>query len=288
MKSFSILIPVFNHNINDLVSALLLECNNLNIDFEIIVIDDKSTDHFKTLNIPISSISKVNYIQLAKNIGRSKIRNLLAQSANFELLIFLDCDSSILDGNFIRRYLDLDDQIMYGGTKYLIENKNHTNALHWNYGDQYEALDSNRRNLDPYLSFKTNNFAIKKEIFQSIKFNEDIHKYGHEDTLFAIEAKQKGFKILHLDNPVSHDGLSDNQSFLSKNKEAIFNLIDLNKKGFFLGTRLENYGRKFNQICSKKIKFEFLIHGLERLIISHSNTLIFQIWKALFYISNSK
>ena len=73
----------------------------------------------------------------------------------------------------------------------------------------------------------TNNFCIPKAIFQRIKLDETIEGYGHEDTFFGIELKQKQVPILHIENPLCHIGLEDFELFIEKTEEGIFNLNKL-------------------------------------------------------------
>ena len=64
---------------------------------------------------------------------------------------------------------------------------------------------------NPYHSFKSNNFLIRKSIFSKIRFNENITSYGHEDTQLSLEFKKNKIKILQIDNVVYHDGIENNK-----------------------------------------------------------------------------
>jgi len=68
----SVCIPVYNFNISELVNVIKDQITDF--DFELIVIDDASDENFKSDNKKILDFCK--YIELDKNIGRSKIRNL--------------------------------------------------------------------------------------------------------------------------------------------------------------------------------------------------------------------
>ena len=101
----SILIPVYQENCIKLVSDLLNQTKRLSIDSEILVFDDCSPIKCED-NRTLSDMERVTYRELEQNIGRSKIRNLLADTASGDVLIFLDGDSGIVREDFIQKYVD--------------------------------------------------------------------------------------------------------------------------------------------------------------------------------------
>lgn len=221
----SILIPVFNFNINQLVKNLT-ELETI-LEIEIIIIDDCSTLSFD-FN---SKDSRVKYIKLEKNIGRSKIRNLLASYANYSHLLFLDCDVMPVSNNYLSNYeilLEKQNEVLYGGNLY--NDSPPTNKyliLHWKAGKYKEQKTVIERKKNPYQSFITYNFIISKKIFLEMLFDVNIIGYGHEDTKFGIDLQRKGVKITHIDNPVFHLGLNKASDFVEKSKEAVDNLCKL-------------------------------------------------------------
>lgn len=218
MNNLSILIPIYNFDCRELVYRLHDQCESLKINYEIICIDDSSTLFFAE-NASMVNISNVKFIGLNKNIGRSKIRNLLAKEAKGEYLIFMDCDSMI-DDDFVCKYIDNIDDIVVGGRLYLdsppADSKYY---FHWKYGSLKEPKPS-----DSDKPFTSNNFLISKILFNSVRFDENITGYGHEDTIFGIEIKNKNIRIAYIYNPVYHIGLSANEQFLSNSRNAIENL----------------------------------------------------------------
>lgn len=221
----SILIPVYNYDVFKFVSKLHYQCKAEKIKFEIIIIEDGSVNTFK--NQELQKLDSVNYIKQEKNIGRAKIRNLLAEKAKYNNLLFIDCDSDIYD-NYIKKYIDFisktEYKIIYGGREYTKQLSNVKYSLHWKYGTKIESKPVDKRQKEPNKSFMTNNFLIKKQIFNKIKFNEQITGYGHEDTLFGIELLKNNIKIIHINNPVIHIGLDSNDAFLEKTLTGLKNL----------------------------------------------------------------
>lgn len=218
MNSLSILIPIYNFDCCELVRKLHDQCEQLGVDYEIICIDDASS-LYKSNNESINNLSNTQLIELETNIGRSKIRNLLAQNAKKEYLLFMDCDSMVDDG-FIVKYAKNSEDIVVGGRLYLdTPPSEHKYYFHWKYGTLKEPKPA-----DATKHFTSNNFLIKRTIFEAIRFDETIKGYGHEDTIFGLNIKKNNIKIRYIHNPVYHIGLSTNKQFLSNSKNAIQNL----------------------------------------------------------------
>ena len=223
----SILIPVYNFNVTSLVTELNRQAKNLKIDYEIILIDDASKPEFKEKNTNLNDASNVEYIELEKNIGRSKIRNLLAKKAKYKYLIFMDCDSAVSKVDYVKNYIFYakGEVLVCGGRTYEEQMPDNTDfSLAWKYGSVRETTNAEIRNQNPNRSFLTNNFFISKSIFNKISFDEKITKYGHEDTLFGYELKKIGINIIHINNSLIHIGLEKNKEFLKKTKTGIENL----------------------------------------------------------------
>lgn len=224
----SICIPVYNFNVVKLVTELHNQASQLQINFEIICIDDCSESNFKHQNKSITELSRVNYIELNENIGRSKIRNLFLKYVSFDYLLFLDCDVEIHSASFIKEYFESlysDFKIICGGLSYSSEKPPKTIRLRWKYGQTKEVVSLEKRLKNPYKSFKTVNFLIKKDVFELIQFDERITAYGHEDTWFGYQLKKAGVKIKHINNPVLHTQLETNELFIFKTEQAIRNLV---------------------------------------------------------------
>lgn len=224
----SILIPIYKYDVRSLVFALHKEVESLGESVEIILMDDGSIDDYCTMNQELSSLQHIRYEELPQNIGRSKIRNRLASQAQYQNLIFLDCDVMPEKENFLATYLEhVKYDVVCGGRTYEATPKNEQFILHWTYGKNREVKSARYRQLKPNRSFMTNNFMIKRSIMLDIPFNETITEYGHEDTLFGYDLKQNKIKIHHIDNPAIHIGLDENTSFIEKSELAIKNLAQL-------------------------------------------------------------
>ncbi|MEZ4842285.1 MAG: glycosyltransferase family A protein [Flavobacteriaceae bacterium] len=233
----SILIPVYNYNVFPLVEQLHHQLIKNNIAFEIICMDDASTEHY-TSNSNILNFNNCYYFSLKENIGRSKIRNQLANKASYPWLLFLDADVMPVSSDFIKNYVGFIEKspksnVVCGGISYSDSNPPKEKLLRWILGKKKEAVSLKVRSNNPYRYFFVSNCMIKKELFLKIKFDETIKSYGYEDILFAKNLKEQSVKINHIDNSVFHLGLDDNSTYIHKIEVSINTLKRLYKSGVF-------------------------------------------------------
>ena len=97
----SILIPVFNQDVNKLVARLSAGLSHIQESGEIIVMDDGSQPAYREINKAITQRPFVRYVTHTQNHGRIRIRQMLAEAASGEWLLFPDGDSEILTDNFL-------------------------------------------------------------------------------------------------------------------------------------------------------------------------------------------
>lgn len=293
----SILIPTYNYNTYELAMELHKQAIKANIVFELLVYDDASTLSVKNNN-RIEDLTFAKFIELEKNIGRSAIRNLLANDAKYKWLLFLDADIKIINKNFIQVYLNeiknASNQIVYGGICYQKNRPNSNQILRWVYGNKREALKVSDRNKNPNLRFLTLNFLSRKEVFDRLKFNTDIANYGHEDTLFALDAKKKNIIVRHIDNPILHLGLESSLIFIKKSEEAIGVLLSFVKQKLIKpqDITLSRYAELLT-----KFKLHYLVTILylifkkplkKQLLSSSPSLLLFDFYRLGYYLSLSK
>ena len=225
----SICVPIYNFEVSPLLDELALQMANTEEAVELILIDDCSSSEYKAINK--SHCNTYKYIELEKNIGRAKIRNLFLDYAQYEHLLFLDCDSLIPSKSFLSNYLKAikedKNTIICGGRVYDSTKPDSNKLLRWKYGIERESLSCEERKRQPNKSFMTNNFLISKTLLQEIKFDERLSEYGHEDTLFGFELKKRGIEINHINNPVLNGDLEYNTEYLEKTEVGIHNLISI-------------------------------------------------------------
>lgn len=218
----SVLIPIYNYDCRRLINSLSAQAENLDVEYEILAFDDGSS-LFLEENREVKNLPHVVYRELGKNIGRSAIRNLLADEARYPYLVFMDCDMQVVSDSYLKNYLDHigEAPVICGGRSFCRkEDILNINFLHWIYGTIREPKPGD----DSGKMFLSNNFLIEKIVFEKVRFSEKIRNYGHEDTLFGVELYKNGFMILYIRNPLLHEGLQTNGEFLEKTKSSLQNL----------------------------------------------------------------
>lgn len=262
----SILIPIYNYDARNLVQTLHAQATKANINFEILLLDDASENtELRQDNQILKSMPFVSLLELPTKAGRSVARNFLAGQAKYDHLLFLDCDSEPVDDLYIQRYIPYCKEkeiVVCGGTAYKKELPQKDCYLRWVYGTKCETTGAAERSLKPNSRFSTFNFFISKELFWSIRFNEMLKNYGHEDTLFGLELRKRHISITHIDNPLYHLGIDTNKEYLNKTRQGVENLKIL----------LDQYEDK-----------EFLISDIRLLKYYHVLERTHTVWLAAFF-----
>ncbi|MFO7853147.1 MAG: glycosyltransferase family 2 protein [Bacteroidota bacterium] len=250
----SILIPVFNYDIAPLLTGLQQGVKDIEEYEEIIIGADGCSDDYISMYKAFSKLDKVSLLISEDNVGRATIRNMLAKEASGDYLLYIDADA-LIQGNpkeYLARWLEYHKiaPVIFGGTDYhKIPPDNPDKYLRWHYGYHNEKKSVKKRRKRPYSSFSGFNFLIERSVLDKFKFNEELKKYGHEDTLFAYQLKKAGIPVEHIDNRLIHDGLESNRDYVLKTRDSISNLNILydkvtDKKTFASVVRLlRNYRR---------------------------------------------
>ena len=228
----SILIPTYNYDCTRLVGDLHRQAERLGVTYEIIVADDASPiPAYKERNRAINALAHCRLIELEENVGRARIRNRLADEAQHEWLLFMDADAEVMSDSFIANYLahtTTGAEVICGGLCHADALPSPEVSLRY----AYERRADRRRAAcyraqRPYEQFITFCFMVNAKLFQSIRFDERITEYGHEDTLFGVELENRQVKILHIDNPMCQGGIETNAEFLEKTRAALRNLASM-------------------------------------------------------------
>jgi glycosyltransferase involved in cell wall biosynthesis len=297
----SILIPVYNYNAVNLVHQLHKQAIQTGIPFEILLLDDNSDDTCKCKrdNLILRNLSNITLFELPTKAGRAIARNYLAGQAQYDYLLFIDCDSEPVDDFFIKRYVAYcryKEIVVCGGTAYKRQKPNRNAYLRWIYGMKCETKSAKQRSKSSNTKFSAFNFLISKELFLSIRFNELLRNYGHEDTLFGLELQKRNYTIVHIDNPLYHIGIDSNEVYLEKTRQGVENLKILleqytNKNKLIKNIRLLKY-----YIFLEKTRMTFVVFFLFRLFRKpmlanfnsrHPNLTLFNLYK-LGYLCSLK
>lgn len=288
-KQLSILLPTYNCRCVELVQELHRQCEeeqNLT-DYEIIVADDCSSEQtFVVENSAIEELYHVSYIKRTTNIGRSAIRNFLASLAHYEWLLYIDGDLSLSNPNFISNYLSTQGLVIVGGIEIENNDDKWKDNLRYRYERKCEALhNAFHRQQHPTKEFRTTNFLISKQVIQECPFDEHFKHYGYEDVLFGKNISQKGYNIVHIDNPILLNDFEDNYHFLLKIEESCRTLFCFRNELQGYSTLID-YAQKLSwlQPLIKKCYPLFGLHIKSKIICNKPSVLWFNIYKLLYYI----
>ena len=224
----SILIPTYNYDCTRLVRDLQSQAERAAIDYEIVVADDASPlKECRERVREINAWPHCRLIELEKNLGRARIRNRLADEARFEWLLFMDSDAEVISDSFIVDYLrHTDADVVCGGLCHADALPSPEVSLRYAYE---KRADKKRaacfRAQHPYEQFITFCFMVRASVFHSIRFDDSITEYGHEDTLFGVELERRKANMRHIDNPMRQGGIETNTEFIDKTRAALRNLV---------------------------------------------------------------
>jgi len=205
----SVIIPTYNQK--ELLSLSIKSLLNQDYPkdkYEIIVVDDGSTDGTKEL---VKNQKEIKYL-FQEDLGfrAGQARNLGAKNAKGEILIFIDSDI-IPSTKFISSHIAAqNNNIILGyscsyGTDYKydikeVENKlnNLSSLFQKEFRDNIfidKQKSSSKTNTNLWYLFVTNNFSIKKEIFDKFKFDDSFKGWGEEDIDLGYRLYKAGHEI---------------------------------------------------------------------------------------------
>jgi glycosyltransferase involved in cell wall biosynthesis len=212
MPYFSIIIPSYNraHIIERAIQGVLDQTFK---DFEIVIVDDGSTDNTKEILQAFTSDNRIKSIYQT-NAGVCSARNTGAKQAEGEFLIFLDSDDTV-EKSWLEDFYDL-----------AIQNKE------WLFCSmKIIKLDSSEclvSALDPFNNGKAKgniipgSWAIKRDVFFKVGMFDENIKFGENVELrFRLHQEKLNF------------GVSDNYNFtyfesLNGGSRNLKNKIDSN------------------------------------------------------------
>jgi len=230
---FTIVIPTFNraHLISETINTVL---NQTFSDFELIIIDNASTDNTDRIIESITDRKRIIYHKSEVNKERSHSRNKGIKMAKGEFITFLDSDDFMYPNALMDAY------------SYIIKNSS-TKFFH----NKFEFVDNDRNIIyqptypsleNQYLALCSGNFLscigvfLHKSVYKNIRFNTEPKMIGSEDyeIWFDVLSKYKLGRIdkinsgvrEHSQRTVNRDGFRN----LSYQREYFVNKISSDPK----------------------------------------------------------
>lgn len=231
INELSILIPTFNDDCFQQVEELQRAAMQIEgLRFEILVSDDASTDpDVVRSNAKINTLEYCKLLRHDTNLGRAANRNFLVQVAQYDWLLFLDCNVKFDSNNFIQNYLQSEPvDFIVGGVGVDEDPDLSVHNLRYMYEKKIQPKhDATHRQKHPYQSFRTTNFMARQSVMLDHLFDETLKGYGYEDVLFGKRLSEKGISIRHIDNTVVMTHFESNEKYLDKIEEAMRTLYSL-------------------------------------------------------------
>jgi len=195
----SIIVPVYNRaeEIDEFLASFLLQAND---DFEVILIDDGSSDNLKEIvDKYINKIDLKYYFQ--QNQGPGAARNLGMTKATGDYFIFIDSDCTVPD-NYIRnlkKNIEKNDFDAFGGPdSYREDFPPFLKAVNYSmtsFIGTGGARGSSGKSVAKYYP-RSFNMGVKREIFNKIGGMNEL-RHG-QDMDFSNRIYRAGYKVKFL------------------------------------------------------------------------------------------
>ena len=186
--NISIVIPLLNeqNSLEELTSSVSFIINNLKLEFEIILIDDGSTDNsWKIISKICSSNKNIKAIRFLKNFGKSQALSAGFKACNGDVVITMDADLQD-DPNEIpqlyKKIIEEDFDLVSGWKKVRYDSiifKNFPSKIF-----NWAARTTSGIKLN---DFNCGIKAYKKEVIKQVKLTGGMHRY------IPVLAKNAGY-----------------------------------------------------------------------------------------------
>jgi len=210
---FSVIIPTKNR-VELLAQCIQSVLDQTFQDFEIIVVDDGSTDGTKDM-IKILQSDKIIY---TKNPGeeRSAARNYGFQISNGQYICFID-DDDFISNKYLESFsnaIGLDDRLLH--------------RVEFQYVKGNKIIQPTKIETTNNIFFNTftnmigvYTLCFPREILEHVEFNENLYLW--EDTDFILRVLLKGYNINQLDIKAYYYNIHDEMGSMKLLDEKTFN-----------------------------------------------------------------
>jgi glycosyltransferase involved in cell wall biosynthesis len=253
---FSVIIPSFNrvHIIERAIEAVLQQTYQ---NFELLVVDDGSTDHTQTIIEPYLKDQRIKYIY-QNNGGVCAARNKGALNSTGDYLIFFDSDDFV-EETWLEDFYNIKDHnydIIFCNMK-VIKADNTIKLV--------SCLDPYNNKSSKGISIP-GSWSIKKDIFLTIGMYDEKLKYGENTELrFRLDEAKPKIGLIDKYNFIYYESIDGG----SKNIKNIFTSCQylLKKHPFFFDNSIKNKFIYFNVIVVNGIilkEYKIASHYLVR------------------------
>lgn len=225
----SVVIPLYNKE-TSIAQSLRSVLQQESSDFEVVIVDDGSTDDSVSVVESIQD-SRIRLIK-QENGGPSKARNTGVKNAKGEWILFLDADDELLQGaignfeNFIDRIPNAD---MFLGE--IVVNNNKKKSLSLVYNDGF-IKNPFKQHIEGHLYQCSGSAVYRKTICLSCPFDENVRRYEDLQRLFNLYRK---YKLYAFHKPVAQINLDFSSASRARKdiKEDFLGYLDFKGKSFW-------------------------------------------------------
>ncbi len=189
-------------------------------DFEIILVDNESTDN--TAKIAEEFECKIATLP-SNEFNYSKALNMGIEQSKGEFIVCISAHCIPLGpfwlANLIKNFMRPDVGAVYGKQEPLPDSNDFDKR------DLWMIFGTEKKIQHKSHFFDNANSAIRRSLWEEIKFNEDIN--GKEDWDFAQKILKKGYKIVYEPNASVHHYHGINQGRSEERVKRVVRIIEL-------------------------------------------------------------
>ncbi|MEJ6079173.1 glycosyltransferase [Vibrio sp. 1-Bac 57] len=248
---FTFVILSFNRDdiIDKSIDTVVNIGQELRLNYEVIVVDNLSTDNTRTLLKKYSVNQHVNIVLSDSNLGVAKGRNLGLSLSKGELIFVLD-DDSLITIDTVKKVKSFSSKHNFGILALNVKNM----ATERSFSEDLIAPNS-------ISNFHGAGHVISRKVIDEVGFLDEKCTFGGEELDYSIRCRDAGYEVLLLENTeVKHYcKIRDGNEGVDRRSKWIFNYIRVIYKHFpmlraiklslyYLITHL--YNLKFNKNLS--------------------------------------
>lgn len=204
MSRVTVVVPTYNRSGVLFECLAALEAQQCDVTFDVIVVDDGSTDGTAdaVARFQASSAMSVAFLR-QENLGPASARNRGVESARGDLVLFLGDDIVVQPGHLdeiYRTYVERDGgpRAIVGFTSYRDDCVS-TPFGHWldrRSGFQFQYPPDDATGPLPFTHFYTSNVLVPRDALLDVGgFNSGFRRAAHEDTELAFRLAHRGVKL---------------------------------------------------------------------------------------------
>ncbi|MFX1496012.1 MAG: glycosyltransferase [Promethearchaeota archaeon] len=184
LQPVSIVVPIKNRG--NFLPSLIKNLQDLNYPkYEIIIVDDGSTDNTKDL----LKKSQIKSILLTKSVGSAEARNLGIRQAKYKVIALTDSDCFV-SRNWLRNLVPFLNKYDIVGGKVLFCDKSERKLNPFSQNDEVIIRKDSNINF-----LNTSNMLLKKDVWN---LAGGFLSYRIEDLEFSWRSIKKGFKLIYV------------------------------------------------------------------------------------------